>query len=556
MSAATFKEAGNKALQAGKFDEAIEAYSQAIAIDANDHVFYSNRSAAYLSKGDAESAFSDGVKCIEIKPSWPKGYSRKGAALHALRNYEEAKATYEAGLQIAPTDAGLKDGLKEVNKVLESRSNSGGGGGGGGGIFNAQMLSKLVGHPKFGPKLSDPAFVRKLQSINSNPQLMFSDPEMMEVLQAIIGKEGEGEDESFSPSPTPKSPPAPTPAPTPAPQESFLTAEEREARARKADAVAAKERGNALYKAKNFTEAIAAYDEAFGLDPTNVMFLNNKAAVYIEMGESARAIEICEEALEKGKLHRLPFQDRAKIFQRIAGAHLKSNDIAAAIAAYGKSNMEFFDKAIERKIKNLELDLKKLAVQQYINPELAQEAKERGNLAFRESRFGDAIKEYEEAIKRDPTNAPLHNNLAAAFVKVMAPNDAKRAVEKCLELDPTYVKAWAKKGDIEFLTKEYHKALDSYRRGLELEPGNQACKDGLRKTQQVVAQSSGQGVDEERTARAAADPEIQQILSDPTIRQVLTDFQQNPTHAQAAMKDVGIRTKIERLIAAGVLQVK
>jgi len=32
-----------------------------------------------------------------------------------------------------------------------------------------------------------------------------------------------------------------------------------------------------------------------------------------------------------------------------------------------------------------------------------------------------------------------------------------------LELDSKYVKAWAKKGDIEFFMKEYHKALDSYK---------------------------------------------------------------------------------------------
>jgi len=307
---------------------------------------------------------------------------------------------------------------------------------------------------------------------------------------------------------------------------------------------------------KNFVEAIAAYDEAFALDPSNVMFLSNKAAVHIEMGDCGRAVDICNEALEHGKQHRISFEDRAKIFQRIAGAHLKTNDIESALKAYGKSQMEMFDKAIERKIKNLELDLKKLQREQYINPELANEAKERGNIAFREGDWGNAIKEYEEAIKRDPSSAAYHNNLAAAFQKVNLFNDAKREVEKSLELDRNYVKAWAKKGDIEFFTKEYHKAVDSYRAGLQIEPTNQSCKDGLRKVTQKIGESSGQAVDEERQAHAMADPEIQSILSDPTIRQVLSDFQQNPKHAQAAMNDVAIRTKIERLIAAGVLQVK
>jgi stress-induced-phosphoprotein 1 len=54
-----------------------------------------------------------------------------------------------------------------------------------------------------------------------------------------------------------------------------------------------------------------------------------------------------------------------------------------------------------------------------------------------------------------------------------------------------------------------------------------------------------------------ADPEIQNILNDPSIRQVLTDFQENPAHAQRALAgDASIRAKVEKLIAAGVLQVK
>ena len=38
-----------------------------------------------------------------------------------------------------------------------------------------------------------------------------------------------------------------------------------------------------------------------------------------------------------------------------------------------------------------------------------------------------------------------------------------RPSPQALELDSKYVKAWAKKGDIEFFMKEYHKALDSYK---------------------------------------------------------------------------------------------
>jgi stress-induced-phosphoprotein 1 len=130
-------------------------------------------------------------------------------------------------------------------------------------------------------------------------------------------------------------------------------------------------------------------------------------------------------------------------------------------------------------------------------------------------------------------------------------------VEKALEIDKKYVKAWAKKGDIEFYLKEYHKSMDSYRAGLAIEPDNSLCKAGLSKTMAKVQEANMDGtVDQERSAHAMADPEIQQILSDPSIRQVLTDFQENPKYAQKAMSDPHIRAKIEKLISAGVLQVK
>lgn len=551
MSAASFKEQGNQFLQAKKFDEAIQAYTEAINIDPTDHVFFSNRSAAYLSKGDASSALADGQRCVELKKDWAKGYTRKGAALHALRRYDDAIQAYEDGLAIAPSDAGLQSGLSEVQKIKESSQSPPGGG-----LFGPQMIAKLAGHPKFGPKLGDPAFMRKLQMAQSNPQLLMSDPEMMEVLQVILGGMGgadgdAGGDDAPRPAPSSSAPPQPKKQPEPE-----LTEEEKTVKAVRDRSVAAKDRGNAFYKNKQFADALTAYDEALVADPTNLMVMNNKAAVYIEMGECDTAIEVCNSIFEKARAVgvMLSYEDKAKVYQRIAGAHLKKDDIQAAIKAYGSAQMESHDKAIERKMKNLELDLKKQEKLKYVNPELGLEAKERGNTFFRDGDFPSAIREYEEAVKRDPSNAPYHNNLAAAYLKMGVFNDAKKEVERSLELDKTYVKAWAKKGDIEFFMHEYHKSMDSYKAGLAIDPENSLCRQGLQKVMSKIQEG---GENKERAAHAMADPEIQRILQDPTIRQVLQDFQENPKFAQQAMmNDKDIRAKIEKLIAAGVLQVK
>lgn len=220
--------------------------------------------------------------------------------------------------------------------------------------------------------------------------------------------------------------------------------------------------------------------------------------------------------------------------------------------------MEFNTKDVERLMKTTVLEKKKQDKLAYINPELGLEAKERGNDAFRAQDWPTAIKEYEEAIKRDPKNPAYNNNLAATLCKIMDFQGAMSACEKALELDPKYVKAIARKGDIEFLRKEYHKALETYQKGLAIEADNKACKDGLAKTMRMVNSATCSGeVDKERAAHGMADPEIQAILRDPMVNQVIQDLSGGDQAAgQRAMQDPGMAAKIQKLIAAGVLQTR
>ena len=87
------KAAGNDAFKAGDYLKAAAAYTKAIKADPANHVYYSNRSQAFLKLSKVTKALEDAEKCISLAPDFVKGYHRKASALHALG---EPKRTQEA----------------------------------------------------------------------------------------------------------------------------------------------------------------------------------------------------------------------------------------------------------------------------------------------------------------------------------------------------------------------------------------------------------------------------------------------------------------------------
>jgi len=559
-SADEFKAAGNAALQAGKISEAIENYTKAIDSDGSNHVYFSNRSAAYLKKGEGNNALEDANSCIALNPQFTKGYSRKGAALHALKRYNDSIAAYNEGLEKFPTDAGLKKGLDDVTREKDQPPPGMGDAPPGGGLFSPTMLAQMAMDPRFKQYLEDASIMTKIKMVQQNPNLMptiLSDPKMMEMLGLLMGESaGAAEQPPASASTQAKEE---EPAKPMEVEEDFsnLSQEEREKKETDNKARLKKEEGNALYKAKKFDEALSSYTEAFSIDPTCMTFLMNKAAVYFAQKKYDECIEECNKSLEVGKENLAPFEDRAKALTRCARAYQKKKDLAKAIDLCKAAQLESYSKDTQRLLKSMELEKKKKDKADYQDEGKAQEAKHRGNDFFREKQFPEAIKEYEDAVKRAPNDAAIRNNLSAALTKIMDFNGAKIQVEKALELDPAYTKAWGRKGDIEMAFREYHKAMESYKKGLAIDSQNATCKEGLRKVTQQINYGRSQMTAEEKKEQAAhamADPDIQAILQDPVVQQTLRDFNENPAAAQQAMNDSGMREKIQKLIAAGVVE--
>ena len=57
----------------------------------------------------------DAEKCIELDPTFSKGYSRKGAVQFFMKEYDNAMETYQEGLKHDPNNQELLDGVRRYN---------------------------------------------------------------------------------------------------------------------------------------------------------------------------------------------------------------------------------------------------------------------------------------------------------------------------------------------------------------------------------------------------------------------------------------------------------
>lgn len=78
-AAEALKAKGNSLMSSKQYDEAIESYTKAIALDPTNAVYYSNRAAAYSSKNDHANAILDAEKAIEVDPGFVRAYHRLGS---------------------------------------------------------------------------------------------------------------------------------------------------------------------------------------------------------------------------------------------------------------------------------------------------------------------------------------------------------------------------------------------------------------------------------------------------------------------------------------------
>ncbi|HEX8652976.1 MAG TPA: TonB family protein [Pyrinomonadaceae bacterium] len=97
QDAGAYKDRGKAHLNAGRYNEAVEALKQAVRLKADDAEAHNNLGVAYTKSHHSFDAIDPLKETIRLKPSWPEPYNNLGVVYLKTIKYEEAiKALEEA----------------------------------------------------------------------------------------------------------------------------------------------------------------------------------------------------------------------------------------------------------------------------------------------------------------------------------------------------------------------------------------------------------------------------------------------------------------------------
>ncbi|CAE7513377.1 Dnajc7, partial [Symbiodinium microadriaticum] len=118
LSATAAKDAGNKHFKLGQLDDAIRFYSLAITCTPDNHLFYSNRSAAYQTKSMWLEALKDAEMCVHVCESFPKGYLHMARCQLQLKRYADAETTVNMAISVLQNTPELAAITPQLNEVV------------------------------------------------------------------------------------------------------------------------------------------------------------------------------------------------------------------------------------------------------------------------------------------------------------------------------------------------------------------------------------------------------------------------------------------------------
>jgi len=171
---------------------------------------------------------------------------------------------------------------------------------------------------------------------------------------------------------------------------------------------------------------------------------------------------------------------------QVCEAQAKKNPEANKLAREGAeaAKNQDFDKAVDLLKKATAMDHK------YAD-ELSAVYQQRGYAAATDQRYGDAISDYDEALKLTPQQAPrIHEQRAAVEMKIQDYDKALGDYSELIKLKPNEIKYLNYRAYIYELKNDLQNSLADNERILKADPNNQDAKARKQRIEQKIAENT------------------------------------------------------------------
>ncbi len=116
----------------------------------------------------------------------------------------------------------------------------------------------------------------------------------------------------------------------------------------------------------------------------------------------------------------------------------------------------------------------------------AEEERLKGNEYMKGKEYDEAVACYTRSLELFPDDAACYSNRAMAFLKLKRNGSCIEDAERCLALDPAYLKAYHRRGKAYLACGQYEDAIKDFQYILEREPDNKDINASLKEARNKI----------------------------------------------------------------------